>query len=88
MVGALGVVFSFLIAPPHVQAFILCAAALLVGVSTGKVVVVAGGLLASISFVMVFGVVVDIDTAGPVILVKLGEIEGCSALSDKKGLNV
>ena len=76
-----------MIAAPHVVSFILRAPTLLVVVSTGKVVIMAWFLLAKISVVVVFGVVVLVDTAGPAILVKLGETEGC-AVFGKEGLTV
>ena len=76
---------AVLITPPHVVTFISCASALLVGISTGMVVIMAGSLLAIIAGMMVLGVVVDVDTAGPAVLVELGVLEG-SAVSSKAGL--
>ena len=45
----------------------------------------AGSLLVPIAGVMVLGVMVDVDTAGPAVLVKLGVLEGV-VVSSKAGL--
>ena len=67
--------------PPHVVMVISGASALFVGVSTGNMVLLAGFLLVKIAGLVVLGVVVDVDTAGPAVFVELGVPEGSVVVS-------
>lgn len=78
---------ALLITPPHIVLLITSASVLFVSISTGKVLVMSWFFLARTSSGMVFGVVIDVDTTGPAILVKLFELEEF-AVASHKGVSV